>query len=105
VSGTGKRALDAMLKQARQQAAAQQRQEAHAKRLAERRDPRPALRLPFDNDEWLPQMDAINEVLGAATGSAPPARDKENNAAAVHIRDLLSLHLLTTEESNYDDDA
>jgi hypothetical protein len=99
----GKRVLDAMLKAAREKAAAEQRRMAREERLAQRRDPRPALPQPFDNEEWLPQMAAINEVLGAVTEPLPLTRDKENVAAQARCCRLAGLHALTSKEANPDE--
>jgi hypothetical protein len=92
-----------MLKAAQQKAAAIRATAARAKRLAERHDARLRLDRPDDDAEWLPQMVAINQVLGVAPGVAPPARDVERDATAARLRRLLSLHLLTSEESNPDE--
>jgi hypothetical protein len=104
ISGIGRRAISAMLKEARQKQAVERARARRERRMEQRPDPRPTLDLPLDGDEWLPMMTAVNEVLGAADSLMPPARDRDRDAASVTREALLSLHLLTKQETNIDDD-
>jgi hypothetical protein len=74
-SGTGLRELSTTLKAAQAKRAAQQAQEARARKRAARQDPRPTINVPELDDAWLPVVEAINEVLGAVTVPEPPTRD------------------------------
>jgi hypothetical protein len=94
ISGTGTRALDKLVKRARQERAARQAQKVRERRLAERRDPRSQLPLLGPNAEWLPQMHAINDVLSVVAAVEPPMRNTDTDAVEVRSKRLLSLYLL-----------
>jgi len=100
ITGAGKRALDAKLQRARQERAAALAQEERARRIAERCDPRPQIPLPEADGEWLPQMQALNDVLSSCRDAEPPMRDMEKIVAQVRARRISSLHQLTTCEAN-----
>jgi hypothetical protein len=74
-SGITKTALGRKLKNARQEAAVRVAQQEHDRHMAERRDPRPQLPAPPADAEWLPRMEALNEVIGASGALEPPARN------------------------------
>jgi hypothetical protein len=80
-AGIGRRELNRLLKIAAQQRAAKRRQEAKDRRARERTDPRPQIPRPEDDAEWLPQMDALNSVIGKSTAPHPASRDIDNGAA------------------------
>jgi hypothetical protein len=82
-SGRGKRARAAAIKAEQKHRDEQRKREEQEKRFAERRDPRPMLIAPAADDPWLPQMEALNEVLGRGQTSAsmPPTRDTNGVAA------------------------
>ena len=65
LSGVGLHAINAMLKAAVKQHAAQQAKAAHARHAANRQDPRPLLEAPHLTAPWLPEMGVLNEVIGA----------------------------------------
>ena len=96
------KALNEKLKAVRQQAAtASARQEAE-RRLAERQDPRPQLPVPPSDAEWLPTMQAVNDVLGSNCAAEPPMRNANNSVAMVRGCRVPSLHFLTSKEANDD---
>jgi hypothetical protein len=99
-SGVGKRALDAKLKRAHREQAERQAEEERTRRIGERQDPRPQLSAPAADAEWLPQMHALNEVLGRSRDPEPPMRDAEGFVVEVRVRRVPKLHLLTASESN-----
>jgi hypothetical protein len=101
----GKRVLDAKLRRARGEQAARHEQEARAQRAAERLDPRPQISAPALDAPWLPQMAALNQVLGKSTAPEPPTRDVEGAMTAVHERRALSLHTLTADSLNGHDET
>ena len=74
-AGVGKRAIERKLKAARQELASQRAQEERNRRAAERRDPRPQIEAPEPDAPWLPQMQVLNDVLGASRAPEPPMRD------------------------------
>jgi hypothetical protein len=98
----GKRAIEERLKAARQEQARQRAREELDRRIAEGRDPRPQLPAPADKAEWLPQIQAIDEVLSNVSALEPPMRDDEGFVEAVHVRRVRGTHLLTSRESNND---
>jgi hypothetical protein len=103
ISGAGKRSLDAKLKRARQESGATTAREERERRFAERRDPRPQIPLPPPDAEWLPQMRALNDVLGASRAPEPPMRNVDTFVAELRSKSIPSLHLLTTRGVNPDD--
>ena len=65
---------------------------------------RPRVKAPGKDDEWLPVMDKINEVLGASTAPEPPTRDTDGLMNYVRKLVLPGMHLFTTANEQ-DDDA
>jgi hypothetical protein len=104
-SGVGKRALDAKLKHARREQAERQAKAERTRRIAERRDPRPQLSVPTADAEWLPQMQALNEVLGRSHDPEPPMRDAQGFVVQVRVRRVPKLHLVTALGSNECDNS
>jgi hypothetical protein len=102
-TGLMKRALDARTKQLREEQQAAQLREEYQRRLAERVDPRPQLDAPPPDAEWLPQMAALNEILGNCRDTEPPMRDDEGHLIAVRSRRMLGLHTLTDAGANNDE--
>jgi hypothetical protein len=82
-SGTGKRAINSMLKAARKARDEQQEAQARQQRQAARRDPRPVVNAPALDAPWLPEMETYDAILGAVTEDIPPSRhvDDELNRA------------------------
>ena len=95
LSGVGLRAINAMLKAAQQQQAAQHAKAARAHHAALRQDPRPQIRAPFPDDPWLPQMEVLNEVIGAVVADMPPARDIDDDATRVRKIPVPNMHAFT----------
>jgi hypothetical protein len=98
-SGIGKRAINRMLKVARTKRIQNERE----RRMADRTDPRPQIEAPDKDAEWLPQMQVINDVLSASKDAEPPMRDIEGFAVAVHLRQVVNMHLLTARGANEGD--
>ena len=103
-SGVGKRALDAQIKQAKRQQADQRRQEAIEQQAAERLDRRPQIPAPLPDAPWLPQMEALNDVLGASAAREPPMRDIDGVIAEVRSRSVPMMHALTPDNANGETD-
>ena len=97
-SGVGKRPLDehaqAGSQRRRPHAEAQRRRE---EQRAARRDPRPAVRAPMQDDEWLPVMGVLNAAHAASKADEPPMRDRENDLAQIRTVEPTGLHLLTAD--------
>ena len=104
LSGVGLRAINAMLKAAQKQHAAQQATAARTQRAALRQDPRPLIRSPFPNDPWLPQMDVLNEVIGAVVAIMPPVRNIDDDATRVRKRPVPNMHAFTDANEPEEDD-
>ena len=84
LSGIGLRAINAMLKSAQQQQAHRERQGcARFPGLAPRQDPRLRIRVPAPDEPWLPQIEVLNEVIGAVVAVTPPSRDIDDDAMRV----------------------
>ena len=100
LSGIGLRAIDAALKAAQQQQAAQNAKAARARQAARRQDPRPQIRSPFPDEPWLPQMDVLNEVIGGVIAARPPARDIDGDAMRMRKLPVPNTHAFTQSEVN-----
>jgi hypothetical protein len=101
-SGINKRTLDSRLKGARKEEAARRARKEAERLIAERQDPRPQLPVPASDAEWLPTMQTVNEVLGSSCAAEPPMRNTNSSVVLVRGRHVLSLHLLTSNETNDD---
>ena len=99
----GKRTLDTRLKRARRERATLQAEEERQRLIADRRDPRPQIPAPEPDAEWLPQMRALNDVLGASQVPEPPMRDMDGCITRVRLRPVCTMHTLTTLGSNQGD--
>jgi hypothetical protein len=86
-----------------QERAAKRKQRDRNRRIAERQDPRPAIRVPNDDAPWLPQMDLMNDVIGASAASHPPARDIDGVAALDGQITVPKTHAFTSEGANPED--
>jgi hypothetical protein len=99
-SGAGKRTLDNQLKEARKEQQGRQAEEERDRRAADRLDPRPQIRAPASDAPWLPQMQVLNDVMGASTASEPPIRDIDGVIAQVRVRRVPNMHALTPGSTN-----
>ena len=104
LSGAGLRAINAMLKAAQKQHAARQAQAAWAQHATLRQDPRPLIRAPFPNDPWLPQMDVLNEVIGAEAAVMPPVRNIDADATRMRKLPVANMHAFTDANEPEGDD-
>jgi DNA polymerase I-like protein with 3'-5' exonuclease and polymerase domains len=98
--GAGLRVIDDMLKAAQQKQSAQKAKATQVHRAAQRRDPRPWIRSPVEDDPWLPQMAVINDVIGKVTTARPPARDIDDDAMRVRKLPVPKTHAFTQSEVN-----
>jgi hypothetical protein len=94
-----------MLKEARAQAASARITAARSERQEQAAAGRPVGGLPRGNAEWNPIVQNIDEVLGVTQQSLPPLRDAEHDPGEPAATMSPGLHLLTSEESNPDDDG
>jgi hypothetical protein len=101
-SGIAVREFGRQFKRAREVKAAEAAKAAREQRRAERNDPRPQLPVPAPDAEWLPQMDALNDVLGKVGGRNPPARDIEGNLVCVRRIALKGTHDFVSANENGD---
>jgi hypothetical protein len=85
------------LKQARMQRDEQQKAEKRAVALMNRTDPRPQRDAPFDNAPWLPEMEAYDAVLNAATGDIPPTRHIEDELNCVRCTAVPGTHAFSSD--------
>ena len=77
---------------------------ARAQRAARRQDPRPLIRAPFHDDPWLPQMDVLNEVIGAVVAIMPPVRNIDDDATRVRKLPVANMHAFTDANEPEEDD-
>ncbi len=80
-SGVHKRTITAMLKAAQRDHTTSHERQQRERRLAERQDPRPMINAPSDDAPWLPQMEALNDVIGKSIAAHPAVRDIDGVAA------------------------
>jgi hypothetical protein len=99
-SGINKRTITQMLRAAQQDHATKRRQQERQRRLAERDDPRPVLKSPYEDAPWLPQMEALNDVIGASTAGHPTVRDIDGVAAFTSKVAVPDTHALTATGAN-----
>jgi hypothetical protein len=99
-TGIGKRAIDRKLKAAREEHKRQHAREERERRTAECADPRPQITVPAPDAPWLPQMQALNEVLGKCEKCEPPMRDIDGVVTVVRVRRMPNLHALTALGAN-----
>ena len=102
-SELGRRAINALFKAARTKKAAQRAQELRARQLAERLDPRPRIAVPDVDQDWLPQVAIINDVLGASSASEPPTRNIDGTVTRARKLSLPSLHAFARTEAETND--
>jgi hypothetical protein len=103
-SELGRRTLNALFKAARAEKAAQRAKEQRARQMAERRDPRPRIMVPAVDQDWLPQVAIVNDVLGVSKASKPPARDINGTGTRARKLSLPSLHAFDQTQSNPDEE-
>jgi hypothetical protein len=99
-SGLGLRELSHLLKEAQAQRAAREAEEAAARKLAERTDPRPMIDVPASNAPWLPVVETINGVLGTVQAAEPPARDIDGFLTRARKLALPGLHAFDQTQAN-----
>jgi hypothetical protein len=96
LAGVGLRPVQQKLKAARLAHVLQQKAHARAARLMIRTDPRPRMPAPLDDAQWLPEMAALNDVLGNVGGRLPPARRLEGQLAEVQSIPVIGMHMFKT---------
>jgi hypothetical protein len=101
-TGAQLRTIDHELKAAREAKKARKAKEEHDRHLAERRDPRPELSVPWSDAPYQPVMDILDEVL-SRPAPEPPTRDMEGYLTAVRKRRVPNMHALDNEGRVEDD--
>jgi len=99
-SRAGKRTIDKMLKEAKQDHADKQARQARKRRAAERNDPRPQIPCPYENSPWLEQMEVLNDELGSAQSLRPPSRDINNDIMRARKIRIPNTHAFTEASAN-----
>jgi hypothetical protein len=103
-SGTNKRTISQMLKAAEQEQAAKRRQRERERRLAARGDPRPMIKSPYEDAPWIPQMEVLNDTVGASTAGHPAARDIDGVAAFTSKITVPDMHAFTAVGANAEEE-
>jgi len=104
LAGINLSAIDAAFKAAQQQQAAQNAKNTRAHQAASRRDPRPRIRAPLNDEPWLPQIGVLNEVIGAVVADMPPSRDIDDDAMSVRRRAIPDTHGFTSTNPEGEDE-
>ncbi len=94
-AGVGKLAIKRKLRDAMDLQRLQRAEEERNRRAAKRRDPRPQIPAPEPDAPWLPQMEALNDVLGKSRDLEPPARDIDGVMVQVRVRRVPNMHALS----------
>jgi hypothetical protein len=102
-SELGRRAITVLLKAARAKKATQRAQERRARQLAERLDPRPRIAVPDSDQDWLPQVAIVNDVLGASPASKPPTRNIDGTMTRARRLSLPNMHTFANSEADGND--
>jgi hypothetical protein len=63
-------------------------------------DPRPSIKVPAENAPWLPQMEALAEVLGRSRALHPPMRDIDGDIMQAREFQVPGLHGFTQNDAN-----
>jgi hypothetical protein len=100
ISGVGKRTLDTKVKATRQKQASQHARAERDRKAAERYDPRPRIPAPLPDAPWIPQMQVLNDVLGASDAPEPPMRDIDDIVVQVRVRRIPNMHAFTPQGVN-----
>ena len=102
-AGVAARPLNAKLKAARGEQAAERDREARQRAEAKRTDRRLRLPVPPSDSERLPVLRAIDDVLCAVPEPEPPMRDLDGDPVEVRTRAPMLMHELTAGGSNRSD--
>jgi hypothetical protein len=103
LSGVTLKSIDGSLRAAAKRHSAQRASETRTRQDAERRDPRPQIGAPYEDWPWLPVMDTLNEVIGAAPADVPPLRDIDGVVTRARLQPVSNLHVFTHNEENVDE--
>jgi hypothetical protein len=103
-TGITKRTMDRKIRNAMSGASQERTQAERNRRMAERRDPRPLIRVPAVDAEFCPQMETLNHAMRGGRSAEPPTRNPDKRVALVRKFQAPSLHALTSMEINRDDD-
>ena len=95
LSGTGLRAINAMLKSAQQQQGISNAKAARDFRTLRRDDPRLRIGVPAPDEPWLPQIEVLNEVISAVVAITPPSRDIDDDMMWVRQLSVPGTHAFT----------
>jgi hypothetical protein len=96
----GKRVVGKMLQEAWKNRDEQRAKSQHDERLAQRRDPRPAIGIPAPDAPYTREMEVFNDVLGRSPAVEPPLRDMDGNVTQSRKRRIPTLHLFTSQHAN-----
>jgi hypothetical protein len=99
-SSAGKRTIDKMLKEAKQDYAAKRARQEHKRRAAAHTDSRQQILNPDANAPWLPYMQVLNDVLGPSPDLRPSMRDIDNDIMRVKKLRIPDTHAFTAEDAN-----
>jgi hypothetical protein len=101
-SGRKKTTVKTMLKKRLDQYSASQAKQDQQRRAAQRTDPRPQVRRPDKDAEWLPVMKMLNEVLGGSADTKPPSRNIEGIVTRARKQVIPQTHAFTNTSANAD---
>jgi hypothetical protein len=96
-SGTNKRTIATMLKAEQRKRAERRAEQERERRVSERSDPRPSIKVPALDAPWLPVMGVLNDVLAAAN---PPTRDMDGVISQVRKLPVPNMHAFTQIDAN-----
>jgi hypothetical protein len=100
LSGITKTSLKSIFKEEQQKQIERHTKEARSRHLAEQCDLRPEIKVPSADEPWLPQMQALNDVIGKVGAAQPPARDIDAYVARARKLPVPNLHAFGPNEAN-----
>jgi len=102
-SGVRARPLGAKIKAALEEQKKRRAAEDRERHAAERADTRLRLPVPQPDDERLPVLRMLDEILGGVREAVPPMRDVEGRPVEVRCRMPMLVHELTSKGANADE--
>ena len=100
VAKVGLRPVQQKLKQARAQHDKQQKAAVRAMARMNRTDPRPQRDAPASNAPWIPEMEAYDAILKAATSDIPPSRHIEDELNCARCTVVPGTHAFSSDASD-----
>jgi hypothetical protein len=97
LSGASTRAVNGVLKAAKEKHTYEYAKQERRRRAAARTDPRPAIEVPADNAPWLPMVQTLEDVHGASPAGKPPVRNINSTVTRARKLPIPTMHAFTSK--------